>query len=116
VTKIGRTNAPKIGDERYLVEMISNAAVQALARLHGWKGGEGVRVREYCEPKDAVAIYTAFPTLETAIVAARAHLATGEGFYGCAIINHEVYEIFPRDACAAWERKASWESQWTVDR
>jgi len=103
---------PKIGDERYLVERIDTRSVEALARKQGWPGGdEGLR--EFCEPDDA-ASYTEHHTLDDAVAVARAWLAKGTSFYGCVMIDHEVYEQWHDDRGnrvkgAEWERQCSYE-------
>lgn len=108
-----RRAIPHIGDERWLVEMISTADVEILARKQGWPGGdEGIR--EFCEPEDAAqwAVYRSF---EKAVAAARTWLATGKSFYGCAIIDYQVVEQ-PRDdrgnlvrMSPCWEWQKSYE-------
>jgi hypothetical protein len=102
---------PKIGDERFLVEMIDTARVEALARKRGWKGGEGLR--ECCEPEDT-ALYTTHKSLAEAVTAAKEYLAEGTSFYGCTLIDHEVYEQWHDDRGnrvkgASWERQRSYE-------
>lgn len=103
---------PQIGDERYLLEIISTEAVLALAKKQGWPGGEE-GVREFCEPEDA-AVYSVHKTLDEAVDAARKWLATGQSFYGCAMIDHQVYEQWHDDLGnrvkgADWERQKSFE-------
>jgi hypothetical protein len=86
---------PAIGDSRWRLETITNADVEALARKSGWPGGlEGVR--EFCEPNEA-ARYSTHASLEAAATAARAHLETGEAFYGCAIVDCMVFEAAADD-------------------
>lgn len=102
---------PKVGDERYLVEVISTEAVEKMARDAGWDGRDGLR--EFCEPEDA-AIYTVHETLDLATDAARKWLATGKSFYGSAMIDHQVFEQWHDDRGnrvkgADWERQKSYE-------
>jgi len=96
---------PEVGDERFLVEMIETVRVEAMARKAGWDGSDGLR--EFCEPDEA-ALYTEHATLDEAVAAARAWLATGASFYGCAIIDHQVYETWHDDRGNA-VKGASWE-------
>ena len=110
-TKLAIQNSPKLGDERYLVEMIQTDRVEAMARKHGWDGEDGLR--EFCEPEDA-ALWSEHQTLDAAIQAAREWLATGKAFYGCVIIDHEVFERWRDDRGNAvkhadWERQRSYE-------
>lgn len=104
---------PKIGDERFTVEIIATSAVEAMARKQGWTGGdEGLR--EFCEPEEA-AVYWQRKTLDEAVKAAKDWLAGGLSFYGCVIIDREVYEE-PHDdrgnpvkVPPTWERQESFE-------
>lgn len=103
---------PKVGDERYLVEMIDARAVEAMARTAGWDGEDGLR--EFCEPQDA-AVYSVHKSLDEAVSAAHTWLATGRDFYGCAIIDHQVFEK-PIDDTGnlirvppQWKRRSSYE-------
>lgn len=85
-----RSARARVGDERWLLEKIDHAAVEALARKSGWKGGdEGLR--EFCEPEDA-AEHTVHASLEAAVAAAKEWLAKGTSFYGCAIIDHQIFQ------------------------
>lgn len=80
---------PNIGDERYLLEFISSDNVLALARRNGWTEDlEGVR--EFCEPEDA-AVYRAFKNLSAAEACARKLLKGGTAFYGCILIDRQIY-------------------------
>jgi hypothetical protein len=104
--------APKIGDERFLIEILNTSAVEALARKQGWDGGEGLR--EFCEPEEA-AVYWTRSTLDEAVKAAKDWLSHGTSFYGCAIIDRQVFEAphddrgNPVDAPATWERHETYE-------
>jgi hypothetical protein len=99
---------PVLGSERYTVEIIDTEKVEALARKQGWPGGiEGLR--EFCEPEDA-AEYRVCRTLDEAIKMARAWLAKGSSFYGCCIIDHEIYEPL-HDDLGNRVKGASWEVQ-----
>lgn len=104
---------PSIGDERFVLECINTDDVLALARKQGWPGGvEGLR--EFCEPEDA-GTYTIHATLAEAIEAGKRDLASGDSFYGCAIIDREVFEAAHDDRgnsvrCPpSWERQESYE-------
>lgn len=99
---------PKVGDERWLLETINHADVEALARKNGWDGGDD-SVRDYAEPSDA-AKHTAHPSLDAATEAARAFLATGKSSYGCAIIDHQVFEA-PRIGGELIGVPPEWETQ-----
>jgi hypothetical protein len=104
---------PQIGDERFLVEMIDHEAVKKLASEQGWTGGdEGLR--EFCEPEEA-AVHKVCGTLDEATKAALAWLATGRDFYGCSIIDRQVFEK-PKGCPASWERQESWEVAMDGDR
>ena len=105
--------APKIGEERFLIEILNTSAVEALARKQGWDGGdEGLR--ESCEPEDA-AVYWTRSALDEAVKAARDWLSQGTSFYGCAIIAREVFEAphddrgNPVNCPATWERHETFE-------
>jgi hypothetical protein len=107
-----RRPRPKIGDERWLLEIIDTADVEAMARLEGWNGEDGIR--EFCEPENA-STYTVHTSLDKAVAAAREYLAKGTSFYGCAIIDHQVVET-PHDDLGnlidvppEWERQRSYE-------
>jgi hypothetical protein len=80
---------PKIGEERFLIEIISTSAVEALARKQGWNGEDGLR--EFCEPEDA-AVYWVRRTLDEAKKAAADWLSHNTSFYGCVIIDRQVYQ------------------------
>ena len=98
---------PKIGDERFLVEMIDVRHVEAMARKDGWPGGtEGLR--EFCEPQDA-AKHTAHATLDAATEAARKFLSTGQAFYGSVLIDRQVWEREFRDVPPDWQRHQTFE-------
>ena len=99
---------PKVGDERFLVEIINTAAVEALARKHGWTGDEGLR--ECCEPEDA-AVYWERRTLDDAEKAARDWLANGLSFYGCVIIDRQVFEQPSDDRGNLVDVPPQWENQ-----
>lgn len=105
---------PKLGDERYLIEILSAAAVEALARKQGWAGGdEGIR--EFCEPEDA-AVYWIRRSLDEAKKAAADWLSNTASFYGCVIIDRQVFEEARDDrgnlimgVPPVWERQESYE-------
>lgn len=82
---------PKIGDDRYLVEMIDTANVLAIAKKNGWVDDETEGLREFCEPEDA-AVHVVASTLDEAKSLALRHLRTGLPFYGACIIDHQTYE------------------------
>ena len=102
----------QIGDERWLVEMIATDRVEAMAREQGWPGGdEGLR--EFCEPDDA-AVHAVHATKEAAFAAARQWLASGKSFFGCSIVDRQVYEVWQDDRGnrvkhADWETRESHE-------
>jgi hypothetical protein len=98
----------RIGDERWLVEIINTAAVEALARKQGWNGTGGLR--EFCEPEDAASC-TEHVSLDAAVAAARSHLESGQSFYGCAIIEHQVFEWLRSGRGSALSAKPSWQMQ-----
>ena len=106
------TRQPKIGAERFRIEILSTAAVEALARKQGWNSEDGLR--EYCEPEDA-AVYWTRLTLDEAKKAAADWLSHGTSFYGCGIIDRELY-VQPHDdrgnlvkVPPQWERQESYE-------
>jgi hypothetical protein len=103
---------PKIGDERYVVEMISTPVVEAMAREQGWDGEDGLR--EFCEPQDA-ATYSTHKTLDDATAAARQWLAAGQSFYGSAIIDHEIFTKPHDDAGRLIPAPAEWERAHTYE-
>lgn len=80
---------PKSGDERWLVEMIHAANVKAAALKGGWDG-TGDDMREFCEPQDA-AHHTTHTSLDAATTAAKASVTSGQEFYGCTLILHQVF-------------------------
>jgi hypothetical protein len=84
---------PTIGDERFLLETISTANVEAMARARGWQGGEDME--EFCEPDEA-ARHSVHKTLQEAASVAKAWLSAGHSFSGRAMIERQVYEE-PRD-------------------
>lgn len=100
---------PQIGDERYIIEILTTSAVEALARKQGWAGGdEGLR--EFCEPEEA-AVYWERRSLDDAVKAAKDWLSHGTSFYGCAIIDRQVYEEAHDDRGNAVKCPPSWERQ-----
>jgi hypothetical protein len=105
---------PKVGDERFLLEVLNTSDVEALARKNGWTGGEAESLRDYCEPEDA-ATYTTHYTLASATRAAKRDLAKGDSFYGCALIDREVFEVPSLGdgtliaVPPTWERQESYE-------
>lgn len=109
-----KAERPKLGDVRFLVEMIDTANVEAMARKQGWRGTDDPEaIREYCEPEDA-AVHSAHGSLDDAVRAARKWLAKGTSFYGCVIIDHEIFERCHDDRGNAvkhfdWERQCSYE-------
>src|SRR5262245_30048375 len=103
---------PRIGDERWVLETISGAAVEALARKHGYTGED---LREFVEPED-VAEYTIHSSLEAAIEAANADLARNDSFYGANIIDYQILEAahddrgnLVRGCPPSWERQHGYE-------
>jgi hypothetical protein len=97
---------PKIGDVRFIVEMIDHDRYQAIARERGWDGGEGML--DYAENSEA-ALYSEHKTLEEAKAAANAWLATGKDTFGCCIIDRQVFERFEDDMHPSWEGYESYE-------
>ena len=109
---------PQIGDERYLLEIISAKEVMDLAKKNG-RTSDDDGIHEYCEPADA-ADYIAFKTLDKAVDKAKEWLATGDSFYGCAIIDQQVYEQWHDDRGnrvmgADWEVRKSYEVAMDMD-
>lgn len=103
----------KLGAQRFLLETISHKAVVALARKNGWEDdGEGLR--EFVEPED-VAVHTAFRTLAEAQEAAKRHLSSGDAFYGCALIDRQVYQQPHDDRGNLVRVPPTWETEQTFE-
>ena len=103
---------PKIGDERFRIEILSTAAVTALAKQQGWEGGdEGLR--EYCEPEEA-AVYWCRYSLDEAVKAAKEWLSHGVSFYGSVIIDREVYEEPHDDQGNLVKVPPCWDRFWSI--
>ncbi len=106
--------ARKIGDKRWLLERIDIRAVEAMARKQGWTGNDTEGLREYCEPDEA-AEYSVHKSLDDATAAALKWLATGRSFYGCAIIDEQVFQEAHDDrgdlidVPPLWERERTYE-------
>lgn len=103
---------PKVGDVRFIVEMIDGDRFEQLAKKRGWKEGEDGML-DYAEHNEA-AIYSEHKTLAEAEAAAKAWLAKGKSLFGCCIIDRQVFEHYedgddlmgvPPD----WERHESYE-------
>lgn len=99
----------RIGDERFLLEIIDTADVESIARKNGWNGNDDY-LRDYCEPNDA-AHYVSFKTLEAATSGAKEYLKKGTSLYGCAIIDHQVYEKAHDDRGNIVDCPPCWETQ-----
>ena len=97
---------PRIGDERYILEMIDNDRYEALARKRGWDGGEGML--DYAEHFEA-AVCTEHAALDAATDAARKWLALGKSTFGCCMIYHQVFERFEDDMHPEWEEHHQYE-------
>lgn len=91
---------PRIGDVRFIVEMIDNDRYEALARKRGWDGTEGML--DYAEHSEA-AIYSEHKTLDEATAAANKWLAKGKSTFGCCMIDRQVFERFEDDMYPEWE-------------
>lgn len=113
--KTGRTRSV-IGAERWLLELIDNDDVKAMARKSGWvETNDCEGLRECCEPQDAAA-YSVFRSLDEATEAAQNYLKGGNSFYGCALIDYQVFDA-PCDDRGNEVRACppSWETQRTYE-
>jgi hypothetical protein len=102
----------KIGDERFVLETISQFNWETLARTRGWDGGDDLR--SYCDPED-VAQHYEFKTLKEAETKAKEFLATGRAAYGCCLIDRQVYEAAHDDRGRRVKMPPSWETHQTYE-
>lgn len=100
----------QIGDERFLVEMIDIKEVEKQAKENGWAGGDAEFMRDYCEPQDA-ALYLTVKTLARAEQVAREWLATGNSFYGSAMISRQTFQQPHDDRGNLVKVPAEWETE-----
>jgi hypothetical protein len=106
------TKKPKVGDERFRLESILAADVEAEARRNGWDGGEGIL--DCAEPQD-VATYSCFSNLADATEYAKTLIKTGHQFWGCVLIDREVLEQPRDDRGRSVRMPPHWERQETFE-
>lgn len=104
---------PKIDEERFRLETIDVDDVYAAAKERGWKEDHDSLLD--CVDANDAAEHTCYKTLDEAAAAGRAFVKTKRAFFGCVIIDHQVYEAPHDDRGRSVRGPGSWETNCTYE-